>query len=192
MVKVRLKAGDVIGFSGVAFESDIINLFTYGIPRRDLSHIAIIAPGPTGKLLLWEANENAVSPCEITGKLTKGVQAHDPATRIDGYDGRAFYYELSRSLYPHETLRLKQRLLSDLEKAYDKDGAIRAGGIIFSAIESVLFKPDYSSFFCSELVVNKLSEIGVFSTSHASKYSPNYLVRELRRHGIVNRKVRLK
>jgi hypothetical protein len=49
-----------------------------------------------------------------------------------------------------------------------------------------------SKLFCSELVANMLTEIGVWTTTNAGRWSPNKLIRSLRAAGVVQRPIRLK
>lgn len=178
MREYSFKAGDIIGFSGAHVHSDFINVSTYGIPRRSISHVGIIA-GSRGNNLLYEAVGTGVRACLII-----------PTIKM--YNGRIWVYPLYRNLYPHESRRLRESLIRELAVPYDVRGAIRAGGFIFSHIESLFWKQDFSSFFCSELVASKISEIGIFPITNASRWSPNMLVRKLRREGIVHKPVRLK
>jgi len=176
MKKYPLKNGDVIGFSGNHWHSDTINLLTYGIPRLSLSHVGIICKGD-----LWEA----ISTC--------GVIATSPASAtINIYNGRVWVYPLFRNLFPHESRRLYRKLLTSKDIPYDMAGAVRSGGLLFALMESLLWKQDFSSYFCSELVASKLSEIGIFPTVNASRWNPNKYVRRLRREGILQKPVRLK
>lgn len=177
MKRYPLKNGDVIGFSGSHWHSDSINLLTYGVPRWSISHVGVIA-GDTD--ILWEA----ISKCGVTVGVPRNV--------IDVYDGRVWVYPLYRSLYPHESRRLREKLVGAKDVPYDMAGAIRSGGLLFALMESLLWRQDFSSYFCSELVASKLSEIGVFPTTNASRWNPNKYVRRLRREGILRKPVRLK
>ena len=37
-----VQPGDILGFSGRGLISDMINVFTYGLPRWSLTHVGII------------------------------------------------------------------------------------------------------------------------------------------------------
>lgn len=187
----QLKPGDVIGFSGASLVSDVVNLCTYGIPRWSISHVGIIAVCARKKLL-FEANENTGLLCEIMKDDKAGVQAHKINEVIGKYNGKIWVYPLYRSLYSHEKKRLTDKLVNDIWAEYDTLGAIRSAGVVFSSIESLFRKEDFSSLFCSELVAASLSDIGIWSTANASRWNPNHLVRELRREDVVHKPVRLK
>lgn len=175
-ISYKFKPGDIIGFSGNHWHSDTINLLTYGIPRQSLSHVGVIARGNK----LHEA------------KSTVGVVAGDAREVIETYNGKVWVYPLYRSLFPHESRRLREELESAGNSPYDMVGAIRAGGILFALMESLFWKQDFSSYFCSELVAAKLSRIGIFPTTNASRWNPNKLIRRLRKKHIIHRSIRLK
>lgn len=174
------RAGDILAFSGSGHVSDIINIFTFGIPRFSISHVGIVGEHH-GQLLLFESTTLASGPCEILGKPIKGSQAQRIDSRILSYRGRIWHYPLYRSLYDHEAERLTEFLVSGLGRPYDQIGAVRAGGLAFSWFESKIHKPNLASLFCSEWCVAALSEIGIFPTTHVSKWNPNRFIRKGRK-----------
>jgi len=198
------KPGDVIAFSGSYLGSDLINLATQGIPRWSASHVGIVANPPSSvyvgggmtrfhnKPIIFESYEEPENPCVINGMMDSGVQGHDIEDRIYRYKGKVWVYPLSRTLYPHESRRLTQGLLRDIDKPYDKEDVAKAGGILLPLAFSLFRKQDFSAYFCSELVASKLSDIGLFLTSSAGKWSPNSLVRALRKAGVIQKPIRLK
>jgi len=181
MRQYQFKSGDIIGFSGRGFISDVVNIGTYGIPRWSISHVAIIAG--YGENKLYEANEN---------DTISGVSFHKPHDKIDEYKGRIWIYPLYRKLYYEENCRLNENLSKFLNTPYDTLGAIRSAGFIFSIIESLIHGPDFVKLFCSELVAQQLSDIGIYPTSNASRWNPNKYLRRLRLNGIVCKPIRLK
>lgn len=188
----NLKPGDIIGFSGRCWVSTIINLFTGGIPFWGLSHVGIMAHDHNGQLLFWESTSESDLPCEIAGRKIAGVQAHSLNKVLAAYNGRSWLYSLFRPLYAHEDASLSEFLASLVGRPYDKTGAIRAGGAIVAPIEGLLRQENLNQLFCSEEVAAALAHIGIFQTANASRWSPNRLMRCLRRYGIVRKPERLK
>lgn len=199
-----LKAGDIIGFSGDSWMSAMINLTTYGIPYWDLSHVGIVGAinaedfGYFGdrfippRLLLFESTFGCPMPCEIQQKTGNGMQAHNIDERIEQYGGKVWHYPLSRALRPLESRRLTAFLFKHLGRNYDAIGAIRAGGVGFSWLESRLRQEDLSSLFCSEYCAGAHKHIDILDTHSASRWSPNLLTRVERRRGILLKPRRMK
>ncbi len=181
MIEYQFKSGDIIAFSGRNFLSDIINIGTYGIPRWSISHVGIVAGGhyTCGDTLIYEA-------------LPKGVEVRNVNSIIKQYNGRVWVYPLYRKLYLDEEDRLSEFLLNIVGYPYDKEGAGRSAGFLFATIQALFRGQDLSTFFCSELIANKLSEIGIHPVTNASKWSPNRLVRDLRRDRVVCKPIRIK
>jgi hypothetical protein len=186
-----VKPGDVFGFRGTGLISTVINLGSCGLPVTGLSHVGIVASAH-GDLVLFESTTLSSLPCHLTGQHTNGVQAHKIDDIKSTYRGRVYHYPLYRRLYTHEEQRLTLSLLSHIGTSYDKTGAIQAGGLVTAWIESIKRGEDLTSLFCSELVACALSDVGVFPTSNASRWSPNKLVRTLRRTGILRKPTRIK
>lgn len=188
------KAGDIIGFSGRGLCSAVINLTTYGLPFFGISHVGIIARNPSHfrELLLYESMVNTNMPCEIQGKMVTGTQTHNIGESIRLYRGKVWHYPLYRFLNTKESGILTGFLHEHIGTDYDTIGAIRAGGLAFSWLESKFRKQDLSSIFCSEYCAAAHQRIGILGTNHASKWSPNRLVRVERRWGILRQPVRLK
>lgn len=176
------KPGDVIGFSGRHWASWGINLCSYGVPGWGISHVGICAKAntPAKKLMLFDSNYGT------------GVRYRDLSSAIRKYDGRVWIYRMQRPLYLHECARLTARATELAGRPYDSRGALRSGGRIWSLIQSAIRREDLAALFCSEFVAEQLSYIGIFNTANASAWSPNHLVRTLRRRGIVQRRERLK
>ncbi len=174
MIDYQFKSGDIIAFSGRNFLSDIINIGTYGIPRWSISHVGI-----------------AVREFSFLEALPVGVR-ESCLDDIEQYNGRVWIYPLYRKLYKHEEKRLLKLLYDAVGIPYDKLGAGRSAGFLFASIQALFRGQDLSTFFCSELIANKLSEIGIHPVTNASKWNPNRLVRDLRRDRVVCKPIRLK
>jgi hypothetical protein len=189
---VRLvEPGDILGFSGRGLVSDTVNLFTYGIPRWSLSHVAIIGEYE-GRLLLFESTTLDRQPCAILGECIHGTQAHEIEDRIKGYDGKVWHYPLTTPLSNEQRRQLTTFLVLTLGTPYDEIGAFRSGGLGFSYLESLLRPSSLHSIFCSEWCAEAHARISVFKTNNVSRYNPNHFVRDERRQGILRRPWRLK
>jgi hypothetical protein len=185
------KPGDVIGFSGRGWLSDAVNLCTYGIPRVSISHVGIVAKAK-GELYVFESTSIGDIPCALLGKPIEGTQAHKLEDTVGRYDGSVWKYSLHRNLYPHESRRLSLYLLDTLGVEYDRLGAIRSAGVGLSWAESLFREENLTSIFCSEWVMSAISKTGIFPTDNVSRWSPNKMIRRLRRAGIIKRPERLK
>ena len=179
MIEYQFKPGDIIAFSGRNFLSDIINIGTYGVPRWSISHVGLVTSDGYSNKLIVEA-------------LPAGVEANYLYPIIGGYNGRVWVYPLYRKLYLHEEDRLSKSLADSLGIPYDKLGAGRSAGFLFSSIQALFRGQDLSTFFCSELIADKLSGIGIHPVTNASKWNPNRLVRDLRNDRVVRKPIRLK
>jgi hypothetical protein len=143
-------------------------------------------------MLLFESTMFSPMSCIIQGHKVDGVQAHPVWDAVAEYDGRIWHYPLHRELRPLESRRLTAFLLRYIGRRYDTIGAFRAGGVGFSWVESFLRKEDLESLFCSELVAAAHRHVGVFPTYHASKWSPNRLIRSERNAAILLKPRRVK
>ncbi len=185
-----IKPGDIIGFTGANPVSDMINLGTYGIPRVSCSHVGIIGEY-NGEQLLFESTTLDDTPCVIQGKCVAGTQAQRLADRLASYQGRVWHYPITRPLYDHERSRMNQFLLDHIGISYDKLGAFRSNDHL-SLIESFFHEENLHSIFCSEWCAATHNHIGLFSTSNASRWSPNRFLRAERFYGTLYRRTSLK
>jgi len=196
-----LQDGDIIGFSGAYWHSDLINLSTYGWPRYSLSHVGILArKNKRTKWLVFEANEDVPWRCAVTRTKHDGIQAHSLDLLLERYQGKMWHYALMPGWPKHQVSRypldiegnLYKALARDLGTPYDWKGAVRAGGKLWSLIQATFRQEDTSAFFCSEFVATVLREFGIFATDNVSKWSPNSLMRTLVKQGIYKPAVKLK
>ncbi len=187
-----IRSGDVIAFSGKDFLSAVIQVGTFSLPRRGLSHCGIVSE-IHGEPVVYESTSFGRPACYRQGQQVSGVQAHrlDDMLEFVG-DQDVWHYPLRRALYPHEADRLAWALDSLLGRPYDLPSAVRSGGLVFNVLQSVLRREDLSAIFCSELVCSSLVDCGVFLTRSASRWSPNKLIRALLRQGVVAEPRRLK
>lgn len=193
-----MQAGDIVGWSGRNFTSAFINLATWGLPLVSISHVGIMAEY-RGRLLHFESTTLSDLPCAIQGRQVKGTQAVDLADRLKTYRGRAYHFPLYRSLYPHESRRLTQWLVSRIGLEYDAKEAVESGGLFgilaegahrWRIVRGLRGKP--RSYFCSEEDAGAISAIGLWPTDDAAKWNPNKLVRHYRRNDILLPRRRLK
>lgn len=191
MTSSNFKPGDLIGFSSWDWTGVIINLFTYGIPLVDLSHVGILAHYQ-GELALYESTTLCPIACKAQGKVVNGTQVHLLPDRISHFYGRVYHYPLLRQLSIDSEIRLSTFLASEIGRPYDFIGAFRSSGKIYSYLESLFRDSDDSTLYCSEWCAIAHREIGIFHTRNASKWSPNALVRAEFEQETIGGRVRLK
>ena len=188
----EIKAGDIIGFSGDSWISTLVNIATYGMPFWGLSHVGIMGHADDGRLMLFESTQLDDLPCEITGEVFLGTQAHQLEHVVSVYKGKVWHYPLYRPLYASEDERLTEFLMATIHTPYDKLGALRSAGVGLSWIESLLHHDNLNSIFCSELVAAAHAYIGLWATDNVCRWNPNRLARRLRRAGVLRRPRRVK
>jgi hypothetical protein len=188
----EIKAGDIIGFSGDSWISALVNIATYGVPFWSLSHVGVLGHADDGRLLLFESTQLDGLPCEITGEVFLGTQAHQLEHVVEVYKGKVWRYPVYRPLYPTEDERLTEFLMSTIHTPYDKLGAIRSAGVGLSWIESLLHPDNLNSIFCSELVAAAYACVGLWATAHVARWNPNRLARWLRSAGVLRKPRKLK
>jgi hypothetical protein len=190
-VLASLKSGDIIGFSGHNIHSYIINLATYGWPGWGISHVGIIADYE-GQKLIFESTTSAPDKCVIQNAYVTGTQAQRIVSRISHYNGKVWHYPLAKPLRMHESYRLTSFLMRNIGKPYDTAGSMLAGARLWSDIQAFFHEESLAALFCSEWVAAAHRHIERFDTPHVGKWSPNRLLREERRRGILNPPVRVK
>lgn len=187
------KSGDVIGVSGKEWVADTINLCSLGIPRIGVHHLAIISE-LHGRPLLYESKGMGEMPCDRSGRLVNGVQAHFLDDWLDniGNSANVWHYSLRSELYEDEKERLLYYLDTKVGAPYDMSGAVKSGGVLVRAITRHFCPENTQALFCSELVVDALVHIGRFYTDNVSGWSPNRAARTLVNTGITNRAKKVK
>jgi len=188
----NLRPGDIIGFSGANSTSDFINLVTYGVPRWSISHVGIVAEYPNHVNLIFESTTEAPDRCPIQNAYVTGSQAQEIEPRVLHYKGRVWHYPLVKPLRSWESKALTRFLVASLGKRYDAAGAQLAGAKLWSYIHARLHAENQEALFCSEWVCAAHRYIERFDTPNISSWSPNALIREERRRGILHCRVRLK
>jgi len=183
--------GDIIGFSGSGIVADAINIGTYGLPRRGLSHIGIIGTWHGRQYIFESTTLNGDKPCAIMKQPIAGVQAH-PLGDLSRRDGKVWRYPLASTLSPTRLKCLRFLLLSYLGTPYDMRGAVRSAGFFLRILRGILRKQEISELFCSELVAQVLTGVKIAAIKNVSSQSPNSLVRYLNRRHIYKKRVRIK
>lgn len=176
--------GDIIGCSGRHYQSDAINILTYGIPRFSLSHVGILCDYK-GDLLIFQSTTLCVMPCHIQGKHVSGTQAQEIGEFVGKENSRIWHYPLSRYLYGHEKTRLRRGLIEDIGRPYDMAGAFHSGGFLFGEVCGLLTHQSRASIFCSEWCAEAHTSIGIFPTGNYSRWNPNSFVRRERAYGVL-------
>ncbi len=178
--------GDVLAFSGRGWISAAIELFTCS----RYSHVGICAE-MDDRVLLVESTTLDSEPCEITGKHVRGVQAHTPATRIAGYNGRIWLLRLTTPVAPWESDLLSAWLRPRLGVSYDDRAAI------LSATRALKYmtRQDFDRLFCAELTaapIAMLRGLGCHELYAPSLFTPSHLLHELLEQEIYQHPVRIK
>jgi hypothetical protein len=186
-----LRPGDIIGFSGANVISDCINLVTYGWPRWSISHVGIVATYPNDVLLIFESTTEAPDKCYVQNAFVTGTQAQLIEPRISHYNGRVWHYPLVKSLRPWESKALTRFLVDGLGRRYDAEGAQRAAAKLWAYVQAQLHPESQEALFCSEWVCAAHRFIERFDTTNLN-WSPNALIREEQRRGILGKAIRLK
>lgn len=186
----NLNPGDIIGFSGFNLESYFINVVTYGWPGWSISHVGIVGHYK-GHDLIFESTTDSPHKCEVQRAYVQGTQAHK-LEHIYDYKGRIWHYPLVKPLRGWESKALTRYLTDGLGRRYDVAGARRAGAKVWSWIQARLYPENQEALFCSEWVAGAHRFIERFDTPNISSWSPNALIREERRRGILHCGLRLK
>jgi len=196
------QTGDILAFSGHGRTSLTIRVATCSA----VSHVGCVATVPAWQLrdlvgcrvvdvaaerlarwnstpLLFESTTLVDLPCAITGRTIQGVQAHEPAERVQVYDGRVWRYRLTNAwretFLAHDgPRRLTGHLLAKIGTQYDGRGAILAGTRLVKHWWAWT-RTDRSSLFCSEYLAGVLQHVGLFPISNASQVTPASLIRTL-------------
>lgn len=180
------RPGDLVGFSGADILADLINLGSLGIPRRGLSHVAIVAEHTAG-LAVYESTTTVSLPCLINEEPVDGVQCHLIADRVIGYAGRVWHYPLRRPLSLRESLDLSIDLAQTCRcrRPYDYMGAFDSRSTLIGlAMRAKFGRENLTKLFCSELGADKWRRAHILHTKNASRWSPNALARYAVRHGL--------
>lgn len=173
--------GDIVACSGTGWVSWAIRLGTCS----PYSHVGIVVRWRR-RLFVVESTTLAARPCEISGKPTRGVQAHELEHWLAGYRGRVWLLRLAHGweLDAEESINLTNEALSWIGRGYDAVGAL---GSAPRCIDGIITRycagrEGRERAFCSRLVVRLLKSKGVRrfdGASHSGMWNPAEVVRHL-------------
>ena len=161
-IRLELKTGDVIAFSGKGLVSNLIKWKT----DSDISHVGIVLDTSVenlGKVVfLIESTTLVTIPDAITKELWKGVQIHTLSNRVNTYDGKMWVYPLKYPLAEDKKNAMQAWLRKKHYKRTPYD-TVQALGSGIDLLSDTLTgnEQDFSQLFCSELVVKALQIGGV-------------------------------
>ncbi|MBX3442383.1 MAG: hypothetical protein KF774_08240 [Planctomyces sp.] len=187
-------AGDLAACYGGDVVSRVIGWGTASVlaPRGlrvGPSHVAMICEH-AGRPVWVESTMLCLRRCVVTGRQRRGVQAHEPASRVADYaaaGGRVERYRLTdiNSLSREERGLLSRILIRRFvrgERRYDLRGALRSGGRLLP-FTRLFPSADLERLFCSELAAAVLMRLNRMNHSNPARYNPARLLRELVRTG---------
>lgn len=169
----KMKAGDVIAFSGKGNFSEIIKWAT----RAPISHVGVILQS---KLLIDGDSQSGIFNQIIESTSLNGfsgVTISRLSDRLDTYDGEIWWLPLKEDIWKGmDKKKFYDFLIHQERKEYDMPQAIKSAldafdqvPVLGSATHSV---EDFSRFFCSELVAAGLEAAGAISHINASEVTP--------------------
>lgn len=171
--RARMKAGDVIAFSGKGDFSELIKWAT----RSNISHVGVILQS---KLLIdQQAQEGIFNQIIESTSLNgfSGVLISRLTDRLNTYDGEIWWLPIRQEIYEKmDKKKFYDFLLHQERKKYDMPQAIKSA---LDALDSVPVvgrathnREDFSRFFCSELVAAALEAAGAIKTINSSEVTP--------------------
>ncbi len=177
----QMRTGDVIAFSGKGRVSEIIKWKT-GSPY---SHVGLVLEvdlygGIGDAVFLIESTTLSNLPDIKTGEFREGVQLHFLSNRVDSYDGEIWWVPLKDGLSQTAEFKLQKWLRGKHQSRtkYDNFQVFGAGLDLFDWIPGLEMEPDFSSLFCSELVMKALQMAGVVSDDiNPSEQTPDDVVK---------------
>lgn len=175
----RFQPGDILGCAGDSFVSKAIAIGTCKLHQlwrgEWFSHVAIAAPY-YGDQMVWESTTLSPVPCDIRDVMVSGVQAHEPEKWLRIYPGKVWRFRLRKNneLTGLQARHLGEMLTEDLDAKYDMENAILAGT---HWTKRLFWKaPDQSSFFCDELVAQRMQDLRVIpKVFNAQEITPAWL-----------------
>lgn len=197
------QSADIIAMSGRGLISDGIKVATCSetshvggiarVAKQHLEHLAKIGTvRPPAEIidrwqercLLFESTTLASTPCEITGNTIRGVQAHEPLSRIESYCGNVSYYRLTedyRRKFSQESREenLTYFLLARIGTPYDKWEAVHSGMQMWKRLKRWLPWSHYNrskKLFCSEYLAKALQIVDFFPLGSPSRINPRELL----------------
>lgn len=169
----KMKAGDIIAFSGKGNFSEIIKWAT----RAPVSHVGVILQS---KLLIDGDPQSGIFNQIIESTSLNGfsgVSISRLSDRLDTYEGEIWWLPLGeKTQAAMDKRKFYDFLIHQERKEYDMPQAIKSAldaldnvPVIGNATRNV---EDFSRFFCSELVTAGLEAAGAISHINASEVTP--------------------
>ncbi len=168
-----LKPGDVIAFSGIGIQSDVVRRLTSSI----VSHVGIVISSKKFDSNNCEdSNYNYLIEATNMDGFT-GVIVNKLCERINSYAGEIWWLPLSDSSRAKANIGKLSKFLNEQNgKEYDCVQAIMSAIDLLDHIPILdkLTRNEecYAKFFCSELVAAGLKEAGVIQQINASEVTP--------------------
>lgn len=169
----KMKAGDVIAFSGKGDFSEIIKWAT----RAPVSHVGVILQSQL--MIDGDTQEGMFNQIIESTSLNgfSGVSISRLSDRLDTYEGEIWWLPLNRNIWnAMDKAKFYNFLIHQERKGYDMPQAIRSALDIFdeapvigTATHNV---EDFSRFFCSELVAAGLESANAIKSINASEVTP--------------------
>lgn len=198
---MQFETGDLLFFWGTDRLSRFIRAGTWGP-----SHVGMVVTfDPEGPLLV-ESTTLLDTPCRVKGKRIAGVQANDIDARIRQYTANGGKVEVWRLTPKNRLFGWQKDYLATyayhryLGKPYDTRQAIGSGANVAKWWLKKRFgwagvgAEDRTKFFCAELSICQLQDIGLFLTDlswsglrfevNPSDYSPAEFRRAIRSEGL--------
>lgn len=169
----KMKAGDVIAFSGKGNFSEIIKWAT----RAPVSHVGVVLQSK----LMIDGDPQAGIFNQIIESTSlngfSGVTISRLSDRLATYDGEIWWLPLSQSVWnAMDKATFYNFLIHQERKEYDMPQAIKSAldaldnvPVLGNATHNI---EDFSRFFCSELVAAGLEAGGAISRINASEVTP--------------------
>jgi hypothetical protein len=169
----KMKAGDVIAFSGKGNFSEIIKWAT----RSSVSHVGVILQSqllidgdPQGGMF-----NQIIESTSLNG--FSGVTVSRLSDRLDTYGGDIWWLPIHQDIHAEmDKQKYYDFLIHQERKEYDMPQAVKSALDALDKLPIVggatYNREDFSRFFCSELVAAALEAAGAISSINASEVTP--------------------
>ncbi len=169
IIRPTLKTGDVVLFSGKGWISLIIKWFCTlsKIKKSRWQHIGAVMRYKN-RIMLFESTMHR--------KDKKGVQINFLSGIIKNHKGKVAIRQLfiDEPLLTRDILQEKtEKFVEDnLGKPYETD-LLELAGAAYDGIILGHNKPDESTVFCSELIANLYTELGLLKSASPNEFTPD-------------------
>ncbi len=166
-IRDTLRTGDVVLFAGKGVISTGIQLFT----RSRWSHVGmLVRVAALDTILVWESTTLSDVPDVETALATRGVQLVPFSQRLAAYPGTIGVRRLEAELGPDGDVTLGALRRQLAGRPYERQWR----DLLCADFRKLgRAEPDFSSFFCSELVALAYQRLGLLPKEPiASRYVP--------------------